>query len=602
MSVDINSFADLADIVADPRPPRRLLARLRALDEGGGEQDAAFGCALFETIHYRLPAFADDALPGVAARLYARAGRADAARLLAGLAAQLRPQDDAAPAADAEIAAKATAIIAMPHPGPALLLALEALDNEAGWSRAATLFEAVWPRVRPIAEYWVYHRMANVYGALGRTDACALLASLAIQIEPASPASDMPHRWLLRFFCDAGRMRDAADLCVGRMRVCEAPRLVDEDELLRLMRLAGPLLPSPPAGGRRDRVVIEGDVKPARPWRSYGAGIPLCLQDLQHDLPRDAITVSELRDAEMFVDHGAVAVFGPDGRPHSDLSLRCFPPLLRRRFAAGAAEEIEIDEAVLISDEFPDANLCHFLLDHATRLDIYRRAGARIGALTVIGPELRAEFQTVTAARMGVRGYFSVNRRARIRVERLRVSSNCHGHRHPAHWGAAWAVTAVRDGLDLTPRSPPRRLLISRRDSPWRRIANEDEVFALLEPLGFEIIVPGALAFADQIAAFRDATHVVGPHGAGLTNIVWCAPGTHVLEIFHPHYGTWAYAMLKDALGLDYATLVARDGDTDAAEFNDTTLTREQMAAHAGRDMRVDPGDLRRWIAESGLQ
>jgi hypothetical protein len=71
--------------------------------------------------------------------------------------------------------------------------------------------------------------------------------------------------------------------------------------------------------------------------------------------------------------------------------------------------------------------------------------------------------------------------------------------------------------------------------------------------------------------------------------------------VFHPHYGTWAYAMLKDVLGLDYATLVARDGDSDAPEFNDTTLPRERMVPHAGRDMWADPNELERWLIESNV-
>jgi len=63
-------------------------------------------------------------------------------------------------------------------------------------------------------------------------------------------------------------------------------------------------------------------------------------------------------------------------------------------------------------------------------------------------------------------------------------------------------------------------LLVSRRDSPWRRIRNEAQIANLLETLGFELIVPGELSFSEQIAAFRDATHVVAPHGAGLANIL----------------------------------------------------------------------------------
>jgi len=103
-------------------------------------------------------------------------------------------------------------------------------------------------------------------------------------------------------------------------------------------------------------------------------------------------------------------------------------------------------------------------MDHATRLELYRRAGVDIGSATVIGPELRMEYQRIAAERMGVRGYFPVNRRARLYVSHLWISSNCHNLRHPAHWagrvGDRRGARTLRSGAahpgaasaDLAPR------------------------------------------------------------------------------------------------------------------------------------------------------
>ncbi|CAF4636900.1 unnamed protein product [Rotaria sp. Silwood1] len=35
----------------------------------------------------------------------------------------------------------------------------------------------------------------------------------------------------------------------------------------------------------------------------------------------------------------------------------------------------------------------------------------------------------------------------------------------------------------------------------------------------------------DHIALFRRARIIIGPHGAGMMNILWSSPGTHVVEI-----------------------------------------------------------------------
>ncbi len=80
-------------------------------------------------------------------------------------------------------------------------------------------------------------------------------------------------------------------------------------------------------------------------------------------------------------------------------------------------------------------------------------------------------------------------------------------------------------------RSGPRnrRLLIERK-GPTRRIQNFDEVQSLLAQEGFETVFLERMAIEDQISLFRDAEFVIGAHGAGLTNLLFCEPGTKVLE------------------------------------------------------------------------
>ena len=135
---------------------------------------------------------------------------------------------------------------------------------------------------------------------------------------------------------------------------------------------------------------------------------------------------------------------------------------------------------------------------------------------------------------------------------------------------------------------------------PTRRIVNEAEVIALLEPYGFEAIIPGQMPYAAQLAAFRQASQVIAPHGAALTHIVLCPPGAQVLEIFHPLYGTAAFAMQAAATGIDYAAMVAHDGASDAPRWNDPTLVDVADVADGQfkeRHIRVDLDVLRRYLA-----
>jgi capsular polysaccharide biosynthesis protein len=104
---------------------------------------------------------------------------------------------------------------------------------------------------------------------------------------------------------------------------------------------------------------------------------------------------------------------------------------------------------------------------------------------------------------------------------------------------------------DMAPVIPSRRLYISRHKAQRRRILNEPEMFAALEARGFEILHLEDLTIAETARALRSATHIVAVHGAGLANLIFCQPGTRVLEIHSAHLSR-DYWMIANQRGLDY--------------------------------------------------
>jgi capsular polysaccharide biosynthesis protein len=65
-------------------------------------------------------------------------------------------------------------------------------------------------------------------------------------------------------------------------------------------------------------------------------------------------------------------------------------------------------------------------------------------------------------------------------------------------------------------------------------------------------VVPGTLPVTRQLAIFRAASLVIGPHGAGLSNIMGCEPGTHVYELVPSHYPNICFNRLAQDCGLHY--------------------------------------------------
>ena len=95
------------------------------------------------------------------------------------------------------------------------------------------------------------------------------------------------------------------------------------------------------------------------------------------------------------------------------------------------------------------------------------------------------------------------------------------------------------------------------RESKYRRILNEAEVIAALRQEGFAIVRLESLSLLEQVALFAAAKVVISPHGSGLTNIVFCQPGTKVLEIFPSTYVVRFYWKLSNLVDLDYYYLIS---------------------------------------------
>jgi hypothetical protein len=79
-----------------------------------------------------------------------------------------------------------------------------------------------------------------------------------------------------------------------------------------------------------------------------------------------------------------------------------------------------------------------------------------------------------------------------------------------------------------TPRD--RRLFIARK-GPARRIHNLEQVQAFLSRYDFETVYLEGMSMVDQILLFQSADFIIGPHGAGLANLLFCEPGTKVIEL-----------------------------------------------------------------------
>lgn len=127
---------------------------------------------------------------------------------------------------------------------------------------------------------------------------------------------------------------------------------------------------------------------------------------------------------------------------------------------------------------------------------------------------------------------------------------------------AAPALEATRERILTTVAVPddpgaPKRIYVSRRGSLKGELLNEAELETALEARGFMIVRPQEWSIRDQIILFNRADVVVGATGVAMANVLFCKPGTKVVEIQPDSLaGFWVHD-LAQGIGAEARTFAA---------------------------------------------
>jgi capsular polysaccharide biosynthesis protein len=124
-------------------------------------------------------------------------------------------------------------------------------------------------------------------------------------------------------------------------------------------------------------------------------------------------------------------------------------------------------------------------------------------------------------------------------------------------------------------------IYISRLDSKNRVIANENELIDYLSDERVRIIEASSMSVAEQIATFRDAKLVIGGHGAGLSNIVFCKSKSTIYEILNSQYRNSCFNRLAQAKDLNYIADIfpgsASDNIHSSELFVDLAVVKDSL-------------------------
>jgi tetratricopeptide (TPR) repeat protein/capsular polysaccharide biosynthesis protein len=201
----------------------------------------------------------------------------------------------------------------------------------------------------------------------------------------------------------------------------------------------------------------------------------------------------------------------------------------------------------------------HWMMDILPRLEILRRGGFDWDDIDwfLINSQQKA-FQKETLAALGIpiHKILESDRHPHVQARRLVVPS------FPGHmdWVSEGTIQFLRNTFlpqksdDNRNKSSkyPEKIYISRATADYRRVLNQSAVIEALESVGVVSVTLESLSVREQAELFFHSKTIVAPHGSGLTNLVFCQPGTSVIELFSPNYVRTDYWIVSQRLGLQH--------------------------------------------------
>lgn len=215
---------------------------------------------------------------------------------------------------------------------------------------------------------------------------------------------------------------------------------------------------------------------------------------------------------------------------------------------ANRTPDLDLDDALWIAERVFD-NYAHWFTAHLPKLVMLRDNGALSG---LVLPAERPAWLDASLRRIGIEpdGLPQLPAPGVLRARRLRLVES--DRFRPE------LLRAAREALQLPAGAPDGRVFISRRHARGRMLLEEAELEPLLVAAGFALVAMERLTFDEQVALMARTGVLFAPHGAGLTNMLFCPPGARICEIADPAYPNPNFYAMAAALGHEYHYITAR--------------------------------------------
>lgn len=292
--------------------------------------------------------------------------------------------------------------------------------------------------------------------------------------------------------------------------------------------------------------------------------------------------VAEIDDCLLYTHHTSMAYLTSGGHLLEDLSRDygksvAGHPVHSARFT----RPDRITAPALVLGSKSSQEFFHWFFDVLPRIALAERLGLVERCPVIVLPPLVRPFQIRSLQMLD----FPLHKCVQVEPEGLYKLDKAFVPSPPGVSGniPVWAARYLRDVCaKALPAAPERdlKLYISRAGAGVRRLLgpdNEQQVWDVLQRHGYTRVQAEKLDLSEQAALFARATAVFAPHGAGLVNLLHCAPGTRVVEVFQPAKVHPCYWTLCNGLDLDYACVMGRGVEGSASWDTDILLSENEL-------------------------
>ena len=258
---------------------------------------------------------------------------------------------------------------------------------------------------------------------------------------------------------------------------------------------------------------------------------------------------------------------------------------------------VKTNDTVAVLSAVGSTAYFHWMFDVLPRIYLLRCSRVINQIDKFLVNEMRFKFQEETLNVLGIpkEKIIATDESFHIKAEKLVVPSL------PGITGSMpqWACNFLREeflrGIATDKADRSQRIYISRAMANHRRVINEDELIDFLIQLNFKIYLLESLPFMEQVSVFYHSKFIIAPHGGGLTNLVFCPPGSKVIELFSPNYVNGCYRAISNMVDLDYWYLLG-EGQPPSEH------TGNHLLNTGGQDMRIDINLLAKTIELAGIE